>query len=422
MCAPQFQQFLRKKAKSHRFPTPRKRLKTFDFQGITIPYGEYRSGRVNYWMIFYYHDGRRRRESRVSFDRLKTRAEEIATNIAHGQAAMNDFRVEDRANYLLCQKMAAEIGVPLPVLIGEAIETRKKLDRPTFTPKTCPLIYEEMITSMRGEGAGRRWIEDLECRAKRFSKHFTGPMHLLTTDDIRQFLSSLNLSKRSWNNNRAAAAALVRFAREKKYLPADWDAITSLKPFKIKKGEEEIYTTDEMARLLAHCPDKLLPTLTIMAFAGLRHCEIRDEDGALDWSNVHLAAGNIHIPAALAKSNTGRRYAPIQPNLSAWLTPLAKNRGIVCPFANLPSAWLRLSKAAGVPWKRNALRSSFISYRCAVTRNVAQVADEAGNSPQEIHDSYRKELTPSDGARWFALMPGAPNAISIFKWGMAKVS
>jgi len=35
-------------------------------------------------------------------------------------------------------------------------------------------------------------------------------------------------------------------------------------------------------------------------------------------------------------------------------------------------------------WKHNALRHSFISYRLAAVQNTAQVALEAGNSPQMI--------------------------------------
>jgi hypothetical protein len=37
-----------------------------------------------------------------------------------------------------------------------------------------------------------------------------------------------------------------------------------------------------------------------------------------------------------------------------------------------------------LPWKHNALRHSFISYRVADIQNVAQVALEAGNSPGMI--------------------------------------
>ena len=58
-------------------------------------------------------------------------------------------------------------------------------------------------------------------------------------------------------------------------------------------------------------------------------------------------------------------------------------------------------------WKRNGLRHSFISYRVAETQNVAQVALEAGNSPQMIFKHYRELVTPKAAAGWFGIRPSA---------------
>ena len=60
---------------------------------------------------------------------------------------------------------------------------------------------------------------------------------------------------------------------------------------------------------------------------------------------------------------------------------------------------------AAFAWKRNALRHSFISYRVAAIQNVAQVALEAGNSPQMIFRHYRELVRPADAVKWFAIMP-----------------
>ena len=58
-------------------------------------------------------------------------------------------------------------------------------------------------------------------------------------------------------------------------------------------------------------------------------------------------------------------------------------------------------------WKHNGLRHSFISYRVAVIKNVAQVALEAGNSPAMIFSNYRELVTPQDAKAWFAIVPAA---------------
>jgi len=67
-------------------------------------------------------------------------------------------------------------------------------------------------------------------------------------------------------------------------------------------------------------------------------------------------------------------------------------------------------------WKHTALRHSFISYRVAQTQNVAQVALEAGNSPQMIFRHYRELVRPADAEKWFSITPGLPaNVVPITK-------
>ena len=60
---------------------------------------------------------------------------------------------------------------------------------------------------------------------------------------------------------------------------------------------------------------------------------------------------------------------------------------------------------AGITWKRNGLRHSFISYRVAIIKNVAQVAFEAGNSPVMVHRHYLKCVSEAMANKWFALFP-----------------
>ena len=70
-------------------------------------------------------------------------------------------------------------------------------------------------------------------------------------------------------------------------------------------------------------------------------------------------------------------------------------------------AWaiLWLSGREPFAWKHNGLRHSFISYRVAVIKNVAQVALEAGNSPAMIFSNYRELVTPKDAEMWFGIVP-----------------
>lgn len=60
--------------------------------------------------------------------------------------------------------------------------------------------------------------------------------------------------------------------------------------------------------------------------------------------------------------------------------------------------------------KHNALRHSFISYRLAAVQNTAQVALEAGNSPQMIFRHYCELVRAADAEKWFGVTPASVEA------------
>ena len=64
-------------------------------------------------------------------------------------------------------------------------------------------------------------------------------------------------------------------------------------------------------------------------------------------------------------------------------------------------------------WKNNGLRHSYISYRLAAVPNTAQVALEAGNSPQMIFQHYRELVRAMDAGKWFAVTPAGVEAAKV---------
>ncbi len=190
--------------------------------------------------------------------------------------------------------------------------------------------------------------------------------------------------------------------------------------WKMKDGEIEIFTPDEMTLLLALAPANLVPFLSIGAFAGLRSAEIE----RLDWAKVDLEGGYITVDASIAKTNS-RRLVPIAPNLKAWLGDHKKHHGKVLELANVVNALKRLVTATrpaaapdavklpppAVEWRHNALRHSFCSYRLAEVKSAAQVSLEAGNSPQMVFRHYRELVTEKQAQAWFAITPETAKAM-----------
>ena len=145
--------------------------------------------------------------------------------------------------------------------------------------------------------------------------------------------------------------------------------------------------------------------LAIGAFAGLRTSEIE----RLDWQDVKFDAGCVVVQKGKVRTKRGRarRIVPMLPNLKAWLKKVAKESGPVWPHSSpyLFELQARAAEDAKVPWKHNALRHSFISYRVATIKNVDQVALEAGNSPEMIFEHYRELVTAEAAKGWFSVVP-----------------
>jgi len=218
---------------------------------------------------------------------------------------------------------------------------------------------------------------------------------------------------------RAATCAVLKHAIAKGWLTKgvmDFEDVQT--PRNRRAGAIEVFTPTELEALLTQADAAtdegkkpfadLIPFLTIGGFSGLRSAEIE----RLDWRHIDLVQGHIEITAANAKT-ASRRIVPVVDNLKLWLTPLHKGEGRVFALStsggNVTERLNKLAIKAGLPrWKKNALRHSFISYRVAKVQNVAQVALEAGNSPQVIFSNYRSVVTPAEAEKYFALAPAQP--------------
>jgi integrase len=256
-----------------------------------------------------------------------------------------------------------------------------------------------MIAAKEADGLSLHWIRELKTRLGRFAKSFAGPIATTSGTDLDTWLRSLNVGPRTRNNYRMCLVTLFSYAKSRRYLPRDWQEVESVTVAKKPPGPISILSVSEMETLLSSALPSLRPFLAIAAFSGLRHEEIM----RLDWRDVKFSAGHIEVKAANAKT-ASRRLAPLPANLKRTLKPMAKESGPVATGV-VSMKLRRLAEKNETKWKRNALRHSFISYRVAQTKNVNQVALEAGNSPRVIFTNYRELVTPSAARKWFKIGP-----------------
>jgi hypothetical protein len=131
----------------------------------------------------------------------------------------------------------------------------------------------------------------------------------------------------------------------------------------------------------------------------------------------------IHDLAAdefrLVDGKTGPRSCPFLPACKTWLEaqprrdgpawitppPTIRSQGKASPEYGLHAAMRELFELAGVAKITNGARHSFITFRCAETRNEARVADECGNSAAMVKKHYRNVTTAAAAKKYFAIRP-----------------
>jgi integrase len=374
----------------------------------------YRQQRKDYesFTLAYRLHGRRRRIVRATRAALDREIETAEIAIANGDTAALDFPASARATYQRCIELAAGVA-PLEILIAEAVEARRRTTAQTFSARPCPDIAAELIdTKRRHSKCGEKWLRALDSMLTRFAAHYTGPLHLLRAAEINAWLDSLKGGLIYRRHHRGAVRELANYAKSRDYIPRDWDELRLVDDPDPAPVRIRIWTPDQLVKLLAVSPAKMVPFITLQAFAGLRTEElVPAERGAgaipLDWSDIDLDARTIHIRYESGK--TGERVVPISGNLVAWLLPQRRESGPVCAVKNTANALTRIKRRAGLPAargeSRNVLRKSFISYRIGETSNRGQVAEEAGTSLGKIKSNYRRAATAGQAAQWFGILP-----------------
>ncbi len=243
----------------------------------------------------------------------------------------------------------------------------------------------------------------------------------MTAEEINRFVNELRgvkgrptdkkdapapkpVSGRTKNNYLQAINVLLEYARKQKYVPRDFAVMDDVDVSEEAEFDIEIFTAEEVTKILAAVRRDALPALAIGAFAGIRTAEVC----RLDWAQVNLEKGLIEIKKGKAKTRS-RRLVPITPNLALFLKGVEERNGPVWaqsePF--LFDLMRDAGNDSGVKWKHNALRHSFISYRVAKIKNVNEVAMEVGNSPDMIFKHYRELVTEKEADAWFGVTPEA---------------
>lgn len=325
-----------------------------------------------------------------------------AIEYANSEARLKPFNVTVDAATATVAESLKYVG-DLATLLAAAKSHRQQQKQ--IIKKTVPELVAEFLELKKARGASPRYLNDLRWRLeKKFAADCTKEAANVTTADVQDWLDAQKLAPQHYRNFRTVLNTLFEHARARSYTFRN--PVEDVEQVKVSNGGSvAIFTPDEIAALLKAASPEFLPIIALGAFAGLRTAEIE----RIEWRDIDLPGGFIHVSADKAKT-ASRRLVPIQPNLAKWLADYADKTGSVWNGTSneLQHARADVVKAAGVRWKENGARHSYISYRLAEIQDAAKVALEAGNSPNVVFKHYRELVKPADALKWFNISPVMP--------------
>ena len=378
--------------------------------------------------------GRRRTRCLASMDEARIIAQQTTVRLANGGCATDEATRRDIELLRHCERTAGEFGITLAAAIDEWSSARRtageiplsdavrfyQSNRADMLPvRTIAQVAVEFLESRRASGASAVYVTRSGEYLKRFTGQVGGNIGDVTVAGINAFLRSQEtLGPVTRNALRRTLVTMFGFAKRQGYLHPDRKtAAEQTETFKEPETEIAIFTPEEMAALLSAAHARILPLVAIGAFAGIRSAEIR----RLHWEDIKWERGHIEIAGRKAKT-AARRLVPLTENLKTWLAPWREETGPIMSLSDVSGALNDVAVKAGIPggWRKNALRHSYISYRVALTGDVARTALKAGNSPEMIFRHYREVVDGRSAEAWFGIIPPEGWVPSGLKWGVRE--
>ena len=383
---------------------PKKNTDTYP-KTISSRYGKviiYENANRGKWKVYVvtWSVGRVRNRKSFSDEMLaQNHAETVLEQIANGQPLAGQITASDALYFESCKKKLG--GVPLMAAVDYYLMMHGSTDG--VGGMELAKVRDAYLKDLEARGNSDRDLKGVKSHLKALCDAISGPITRVKATDIDSFLQSKNCANRTRANMRISICRLWNWAKAKGHIPRNMEnaAEASSKYKSEYAASPGIFTPDQLALMLAEAEEAWLPYITICAFAGLRQAEAC----RLTWEDVRLDESAIILGAHITKTNK-RRVAHMPENLVAWLKSVdVEKEGSICPASRPNKETSRAAEAAGVEWVQNGLRHSYISYQMALSRDAAGVAEQCGNSADEIQSSYKANALESEAKRWFSIMP-----------------
>jgi integrase len=384
-------------------------------------------GRGARWMLADYSSGKRRWQTFGDEKSARAEAARLVSRMNAGDAEGAGMTGAERRDLQRATELVAPHRVDVPTacalfaeaadLVGHenlvaaarAYARRAPVAR---TPMPVGEAVRQLIEAKAARGRSARTLADLRSRLGRFAAdHPDRNLADLTTAGLQGWLDKLTgtdgkpLSPLTRRNFAVVLGTLLEFHRRRGVLP-DNPARDLERETDNRTEEIGFWTPEETAAILGALPKEALPAFVLGVFAGLRTAEVC----RIFWQDVDLDAGHVVIAGAEAKTGS-RRLAPLPENARRWLQPLTGPPGARIfggDSSQLGRAVSKACQAVGARRIANGARHTAITFKVALSGDVARTALDSGNSPSVIHQHYRGLATEAEARKFFAIVPGTP--------------
>ena len=377
---------------------------------------------------YYQPDGKRVVKDSGSMERAQQILEDAAQAFGRAQpdalsftpeerrdadAAMEILRPHNLSLYAAASQLTEALSaLPTGMSLMEAVRFAVHRNPSDGTAKLVHEVVAELVQDRESNGCSERYLSDLRNRLAQFSNAFPCAIGTITPSQIRQHISIMKgrdgqkLAVRSRENHRRLIVTLFTFASQQRYISRENAAeIAEIDGLRVSERPTEIFKPEQIQSILNQSTGNDRVLLAIGAFCGLRAAEL----GRLTWDCIKWEQQVVIVGADMAKTQS-RRVVPLPTNVASWIATHidSGSTGKISRYTDVGHLSRRFSAIAtecGVPWVSNGLRHSFCSYRLAQTKNAAQTAHEAGNSPSILHRHYSELVTQQEAEKWFNVMP-----------------
>jgi integrase len=361
----------------------------------------YKNSNRGAWVVYVVAWSIGRKRHRLSF------SDEMAA-LNHAELVQEQFKKGEQLATAISSSKALYYETCEQKLNGvsllDAVDYYMRMHGETKSGVSLQKVKDEFMEGVKKLGNQPRDISTLRGHLNKFADCMKVPMESIRAVDIDRYLQGHeSWSNRTRINHRSSIMRLFNWAIEKERLPSNMaNPVEKSSTYKSETtGSPGIFTPSELQKLLDTVEEDWMPYIAIAAFAGPRSAEIP----RLEWESVLFDEKVIVLDARHTKTKR-RRVAQMPDNLVLWLKSYSgKKEGPICPSKNPNKMTNRLSKDAKVLWKHNGLRHSYVSYQMAILRDAAKVAEQCGNSPEQVQANYKANALESEAKKWFAIKP-----------------